>query len=118
MKNIIIAVLLSIVFSGLLFGQDTTRVRGKPAELQQVKPVTAPADSLKQKDVFVDRDGDGINDLLTRRSWMRMGRFRKGSAGTSDGTEQKDGSRFGPGQEQGNPDSSGPKQRTERRGRK
>jgi hypothetical protein len=118
MKKLLITGLLSIVFSVFLFGQDTTRARGKPAELQQVKPVTVAADSLKQKDVFVDRDGDGINDLLTRRSWMRMGRFRKGSGGTSEGTEQQDGSRFGPGQEQGSPESPGPKQRTERRGRK
>jgi hypothetical protein len=118
MKVLYGVVLLHLFAAFYLFGQDTTRARHIPLEVQQPKPITAPADSLKQKDIFIDRDGDGINDLLMRTSWMRMGRFRKGSFGTADGSGQKEGSGFGPGQQQGNQDATGPKQQPGRRGRK
>jgi hypothetical protein len=117
MKRIYGIVLLLLLISGYGYGQDTARVRAKSPELQPVKPIMVRADSLRQKDVFVDRDGDGINDLLMRTSWMRMGRFRKGAFEPGEGIRTGDGSGLGPGQQHGSPDATGPKKQQTRRGR-
>ena len=89
------AIILFILFSGYAFicaQQDTTNVKNKnlknqtqvqAKEMKQLKDGIGPKDNpaqnqkLKQKgkDVFIDKDGDGISD--TRQGGMSFNKLRK-----------------------------------------
>jgi cytochrome c biogenesis factor len=93
MKTIITIVLLS---AGLIYSQtisDSTQMRNKNqekekiqnqnSELKQIQDQTGPKqnqqaevkENRKKKDVFIDKDGDGICD--TRQSGMSFNKMRK-----------------------------------------
>lgn len=107
MKTIITIVLLS---AGLIFSQkisDSTQIRNKNqekekiqkqnSEIKQVKDQTGPKQNSenevkqnrKKKDVFIDKDGDGICD--TRQGGMSFNKMRKRSGSGKNGPSGKGG---------------------------
>lgn len=101
MKTIIIIVLLS---AGLIYSQtisDSTQTRKKNQEREQVQnqnpemkknqeqigpkgnPQTDVKENRKKKDVFIDKDGDGICD--SRQSGMSFNKMRKRSGNGKNG---------------------------------
>ena len=101
MKTIIIIVLLS---AGLIYSQtisDSTKTRKKNQEREQVQnqnpemkknqeqigpkgnPQTDVKENRKKKDVFIDKDGDGICD--SRQSGMSFNKMRKRSGNGKNG---------------------------------
>ena len=120
MKTIIITL---IVFSGLIFAQpisDSTQTRTKSQEREQIQNQKQEINSAqeqigpkensgaegksnrKKKDVFIDKDGDGICD--TRQSGMsfnkmrkRMGSGQKGPGKGQHGSGSGNGGQFGNG---------------------
>lgn len=101
MKTIITIVLLS---AGLIYSQtisDSTQTRKKNQEREQVlnqnpemkknqeqigpkgNPQTDVKENRKKKDVFIDKDGDGICD--SRQSGMSFNKMRKRSGNGKNG---------------------------------
>jgi hypothetical protein len=113
MKTIITIVLLS---AGLIYSQaitDSTQVRNKNqekekiqnknSEIKQVQDQTGPKQDpqkeikevRKKKDVFIDKDGDGICD--TRQGGMSFNKMRKRSGSGRNGPDGKGGNGYGGG---------------------
>lgn len=107
MKTIITIVLLS---AGLIYSQtisDSTQVRNrnqekeniqnKNSEIKQVQDQTGPKQNAegevkqirKKKDVFTDKDGDGICD--TRQGGMSFNKMRKRLGSGKNGPDGKGG---------------------------
>lgn len=107
MKKIITIVLLS---AGLIYSQtisDSTQIRNKnqekekiqnqKPEMKQVQDQTGPKhdpqkeikEVRKKKDVFIDKDGDGICD--TRQGGMSFNKMRKRSGSGKNGPGGKGG---------------------------
>jgi len=118
MKTIITIVLLS---AGLIYSQtisDSTQTRKKNQEREQVQnqnpemkknqeqigpkgnPQTDVKENRKKKDVFIDKDGDGICD--TRQGGMSFNKMRKRSGSGKNGPDGKGGSGKGNGYGGGN----------------
>ena len=108
MKTIITIVFLS---AGLIYSQtisDSTQMRNKnqekekiqnqKPEMKQVQEQTGPKlnpegevkQTRKKKDVFIDKDGDGICD--TRQGGMSFNKMRKRSGSGKNGPGGKGGS--------------------------
>lgn len=108
MKTIIIIVLLS---AGLIYSQtisDSTQTKKKNQERDQVQnqnpemkknqeeigprgnPKTDVKENRKKKDVFIDKDGDGICD--SRQSGMSFNKMRKRSGNGKNGPGGSGGS--------------------------
>ena len=108
MKTIITIVLLS---AGLIYSQtisDSTQIRNKNQERGQIQnqnpemkqiqeqtgPKNSPQNDLKQnrkkKDVFIDKDGDGICD--SRQSGMSFNKMRKRMGSGKNGPGGQHGS--------------------------
>jgi len=107
MKTIITIVLLS---AGLIYSQtisDSTQTRNKNqekekiqkqnSEIKQIQDQTGPKQNAegevkqirKKKDVFIDKDGDGICD--TRQGGMSFNKMRKRSGSGKNGPDGKGG---------------------------
>lgn len=125
MKTIIIAI---VFFSGLIIAQpisDSTQTRTRSQEREQIQnqkqemnteqEQIGPKENAgtegkanhKTKDVFIDKDGDGICD--TRQSGMsfnkmrkRMGSGQKGPGKGQHGSGSGNNSQFGNGEGNGN----------------
>jgi len=118
MKTIITIVLLS---AGLIYSQtisDSTQLRNKNqekekiqkqnSEIKQIQDQTGPKQNSegelkqnrKKKDVFIDKDGDGICD--TRQGGMSFNKMRKRSGSGKNGPGGKGGSGNGNGYGGGN----------------
>lgn len=125
MKTIITIVLLS---AGLMYGQtisDSTQMRNqnqekekiqnRNSEMQQVQDQIGPKQNSegevkqnrKRKDVFVDKDGDGICD--SRQSGMSFNKMRKrqGSGQKGPGGPGGSGGNGGNGSTNGNGSGGG-----------
>ena len=121
MKTIITIVLLS---AGLIYSQtisDSTQTRKKNQEREQVQnqnpemkknqeqigpkgnPQTDMKENRKKKDVFIDKDGDGICD--SRQSGMSFNKMRKRIGSGKNGPGGRHGS--GNGGNNGNGNSGG-----------
>lgn len=118
MKTIITIVLLS---AGLIYSQtisDSTQLRNKNqekekiqkqnSEIKQIQDQKGPKQNSegelkqnrKKKDVFIDKDGDGICD--TRQGGMSFNKMRKRSGSGKNGPGGKGGSGNGNGYGGGN----------------
>ena len=118
MKTIITIVILS---AGLIYSQtisDSTQVKNKNQERENVqtknqemnkiqnqigskeKAQTQVKEKRKGKDVFIDKDGDGICD--TRQSGMSFNKMRKRLGGGKQGPGGKGGNQNGNGSGGGN----------------
>jgi hypothetical protein len=118
MKTIIAIALLS---AGLIYSQtisDSTQIRSKnqekekiqnqKPEMKQVQDQTGPKqnpqtemkENRKKKDIFIDKDGDGICD--TRQGGMSFNKMRKRLGSGKNGPGGKGGSGNGNGYGGGN----------------
>jgi len=116
MKTFITILILFSGFTFILAQQDTSNVKDKNLknqiqvqkdEMKQVQKSIGPKDNpvknqklkLKGKDVFIDKDGDGICD--TRQSGMSFNKLRK-RHGTQAGSGRHGGRQNGNNNSNGN----------------
>lgn len=113
--------------------QDTTKVK-KQEQVQQSEEEQLKEQTRKQtreesgeqkgelvrertqkRDVFIDSNGDGINDSVMRSGWMRIQKFRRGIGASDAAGEHGMGPRTGAGFGQGQSEGEGPGSKTHRR---
>jgi hypothetical protein len=70
---------------------------------------------IQKRDMFVDSNGDGINDSVMRSGWMRIQKFRRGTGSSEVAGEHGMGPRAGSGFGQGQSEGEGPGSKQHRR---